>query len=440
MLEQADAELVRSDPDIPGLHLLLDPIAFARKVKELWPQLDLKRIEPTLLRYERSRWCIASFRLTTPDSTIRIYAKAHGNSDASLKLLEAKTRNYAAGDEGMTARILSDFGVIIYAFPNDQKLTSLTHILTEDSQYDLLRSLFPTRATWWSGTIEPLHYSPERYLVAALNVAGTPQAIIKLLVPEEYPATRENARQQLQHEQFKRPALIAHSDEYHALGFTYLPGMHLNKLFLADKERAGKGVERAGELLQQFHRQSLAEMSELDIKDRATEIEEIKQQIGLLTGLSSFLKAPATQLADILIEQLERYPEARTVTHGHFIDRHILIGNRHTALLDLDNTYIGDAHADIGFFIAHIERSVLRGRLTPQQARNYRQIFLQAYGDAPRERVELYTAVALFKMASHPFQYREAQWLEQINTLLKRARRIMVNIDENDSLAAALAF
>ncbi len=439
MLNQADAELVRHDPDIPGLHLLLDPIAFARKIKELWPQLTLKKIEPTLLRYQYGQWCVASFRLTTPDSTIRVYAKAHGN-DASLKLLEAKARSYAAGDEGMTARILSDFGVIIYAFPNDQKLTSLTHILTEDSQYDLLRSLFPTQATWWTGTIEPIHYSPERYLVATLKVDQKPQAIIKLLVPDNYHAAKESAQQQIENEHFKRPVLIGSSAEYHALGFTYLPGIHLNKIFAKDQSHADKGVERAGRLLNKFHQQSLADMSELSIKDRATEIDEIKQQAEALAGLSPFLKAPATQLADIMIEQLERYPEARTITHGHFIDRHILIANQHTALLDLDNTYIGDAHADIGFFIAHIERSVLRGKLNSQQAQNYRQLFLQAYGEAPRERVELYTAIGLFKMATHPFQYREVEWLHQINTLLKRARRIMININEKDSLAAALAF
>ncbi len=440
MLSQADAELVRTDPDIPGLHLLLDPIAFARKIKELWPQLSLKRIEPTLLRYERGQWCIASFRLTTPDSTIRIYAKAHGNGDASLKLLEAKTRSYAAGDEGMTARILSDFGVIIYAYPNDQLLTSLTHIFTEDSQYDLLRSLFPTQPTWWPGTIEPIHYSPERYLVATLKVNQQPQAIIKLVVPEHYLAAKDQAQHPIENGQFERPCLVSHSDEYHALGLTYLPGIQLNKIFTADKDLAAKGVERAGKLLKLFHQQSLAEMSELEIKDRATEMEDIKQQINLLSGLSPLLKSPATQLADILIEQLDRYPEARTVTHGHFIDRHILINNQQIALLDLDNTYIGDAHADLGFFIAHIERHVLRGKLTPQQAKHYRQTFLQAYGEAPRERVELYTAIALFKMATHPFQYREAEWLHQINTLLKRARRIMINIDKSDSLAAALAF
>ena len=442
MLSQADAELVRHDPTIPGLRLLLDPVAFARKVKELWPQLQLEKIEPQWLRYEAGQWCLASFRLTTPATTIRIYAKAY-NRDAGIKLMQAKTDNhYAAGDGGMSARILSDFGVIIYAFPNDGQLVALAHIRDPDRRYDLLRSLLPTQPGWWHGALELIRYRPEETLVARLNVAGQPRAIIKLLSPEDYLLTGEQPqyRQPPAQEGVATAELIGTSEEHHARAYTYLKGVHLNKLLNSDEQYADKGVERAAEALASLHRRSIADFSELTIKSRADEIEEIRTQASRLRHLSPHLKAPATQLADVLIEQLQRYPEARVLSHGHFIDRHILIGNQTTGIADLDQMYIGDANSDIGYFIAHLERHVLRGKLTASQAKKYKGTFLHAYGKTSPERVELYTAIGLFKMASNPFQHREAEWLQQISALLKRARRIMININENDLINAATAF
>ena len=442
MLSQADAELVRHDPAIPGLRLLLDPVAFARKVKELWPQLRLEKIEPRWLRYEAGQWCLASFRLTTATTTIRIYAKAYSR-DAGVKLMQAKTDNhYAAGDGGMSARILSDFGIIIYAFPNDGQLVALSHIRDPDRRYDLLRSLLPTQPDCWHGTLELIRYRPEEALLARLNVADQPRAIIKLLSPEHYLLSQEQPqyRQPPMQEGVVTAELIGTSDEHHARAYTYLKGVPLNKLLSGDARYADKGVERAAEALARLHRRSIADFSELAIKSRVDEIEEVRAQAARLRHLSPLLKAPATQLADVLIEQLQRHPEARTLSHGHFIDRHILIGNQTTGIADLDEIYIGDANSDIGYFIAHLERHVLRGKLTAAQAKKYRGIFLRAYGETPAERVELYTAIGLFKMASNPFQYREAEWLQQITALLKRARRIMINIDENDLLNAATAF
>ncbi len=437
MLSQADAELVRSDPEIPGLRLLLDPIAFARKVKELWPQLDLKKIEPTQVHYRRGEHCIASFRLSTGQSTIRIYAKAHGG-DAGLKLLEARAGHFAAGDEGMTARILSDFGVVIYAFPNDQRLLNLGRLWDPDHQYDLLRALFPSEPAWWHGTIEPLHYRPEHTLVASLSVDGIPRAVIRLLTEEAYTAVRERHSPLPEQDAFRAPRRLGHCDEFRALGYDFLPGARLNKLLEKQGKYGEKGVERAASVLRALHGQSLAELGDLPIVDRATEVERVQNRVRRLTELSPFLRAGATQLAELITDQLERLPETRTLTHGNFGDRQLLLGNHHTALLDMDHLYIGDAHADLGRFVAHLERMVLRGRLDAVTAADYRHRFLEHYGEVAEGRVELYGAIALLDLAANPFTYREAEWLHQIDAMLKRARRILVEVEQQ--APEALAF
>ncbi len=438
MLSDADAELVRNDPDIPGLRLLLDADAFGHKVAQHWPQLVLTRIEALQVRYERGRQCLAAFRLHTERSIIRVYAKAYHRDIAPMELLEAKAKRYAAGDEGMTVRILSDFGLVIYASPNDKALSMLIHTYDPDQLYDLLRSIFPLQPTWWNGQLKTIGYSPERCLVTTLVAQNSSRAIIKFYATETYHELIDRNQSLCAITGIGLPNILGHSHEYHAIGFEWLPGMLLNKVMMREDKNSLIALRMTGKALARFHQEANGKVEQ--ILDHDSHTSTLQQQAEQLSSLSDYLRAPANELAKILSERLHQEEVISNVIHGSFHYRHALVSKNGISILDLDTLALGDPASDLGHFIAQLERNSLRGILSPEHTKQFSLAFLKGYGETNMTRVELYTAIALFKLAANPFVYREEQWLSHTQAMIQQSRRILTKLPTRCTNSAANAF
>jgi len=433
MLSDSDAELVRNDPDIPGLRLLLDADAFGKKVAQHWPQLQLTRIEALQVRYEKSQQCLAAFRLYSKDTVIRVYAKAYHRDIAPMELLNAKAKRYAAGDEGMTVRILSDFGLVIYASPNDKILSKLIHTYDPDQLYDLLRTIFPLQPTWWNGHLETIGYSPERCCVAKLVAQNKAQAIIKFYAPDIYNDLIEHNQGLCSITGIGMPNILGYSHEYHAIGFEWLPGVLLNKVMMREDKNSLIALRMTGKTLARFHQEANGKVEQ--ILDHNSHTSTLQQQAKQLSQLSDYLSAPAHELAQILSERLHQEEAISKVIHGSFHYRHALVSKRGISILDLDTLALGDPTSDLGHFIAQLERNSLRGMLSPERTKHFTAAFLKGYGETNIARVELYTAIALFKLAANPFIYREEQWLSHTQAMIQQSRRKLTALPQRSTNA-----
>ena len=102
MLSAADAKVVRRDPRIPALPLLLDNDAFVETLAGLYPGTAITALEARYLRYKPGMSCLAGYRATTPAGTLEIYARAHnpaGMVEHQIRIL-AEGRTEARDRQG----------------------------------------------------------------------------------------------------------------------------------------------------------------------------------------------------------------------------------------------------------------------------------------------------------------------------------------------------
>lgn len=442
MLNQADIALANNEKNIPGLKLLLNPIGFATQIKQQWPQLELKKIEPISIRYQPGQQCVATFKLSTASSIIRLYAIAHKKGTVA-NLKGAATKRYVSGDDGLSARILSEEDVVVYAYPNDRQFKILSQLVCADFQYDFLRSLFPRQPQLWSGKIEVIRYTPEHRLTCRVSLNGQAQASLKFYPSEEYEYIKDQSEElAAQTDEHYSPRLIAQNEQYHVLAYEWLNGTPLTQFLTQETPHSATAVERAAQALKQLHNQSI--LGIYGLRSREYEIETIEAQADKLTQLNPGLETLATELVHTLKEQLENYPETRAVTHGQFIGKHILISNTDTHIIDQDELSIGDSNADLGSFIAQLEREALKEKIQEERVNQLKTIFLQTYGKkAHHQRVEIYTAMSLFMQADEPFSERHPQWLEQSTKILQQATDIITRANtsiEDETPTAVQAF
>ncbi len=116
MLSIENANLVKRDPHIPGLGLLLDPDAFVETIRPYIKEKGFLKATVTYIRYKPSTNCLVAYKLNIAGKTIYIYAKAHG-SNAVIKLKKASERRSVPGPFGTGITFFDDIGIIVYVFP-----------------------------------------------------------------------------------------------------------------------------------------------------------------------------------------------------------------------------------------------------------------------------------------------------------------------------------
>src|SRR5258708_7929615 len=126
MLSAADAELVRIDPDLPGLGTVLDPEAFVARLRQSLPKLDLEAARLTYLKYRPSSRCVVGYRIQgvqgwEMDVSATTYPCGRGE-----KLARARERVREAGARGIGTLVLEDCASVVNVFPRDRKLPALS--------------------------------------------------------------------------------------------------------------------------------------------------------------------------------------------------------------------------------------------------------------------------------------------------------------------------
>ena len=438
MMNPHDRALFLRDPALPGLRDLLDPDAFTRLLRKTWPDLPEGPVKPRYLRYKPGTNCLAAFELEASGETIPIHAKTHRTSDR-VKFTHAESRPRAMSPYGKGRAILSRRGIVISLYPNDGKLKDLYTLATDVCRIRLLERLFPDHADVSRYRLSRLRYKPERRLVLRVHRPDTVDAVIKFFTRSAYPDTKRQAQIFGACSAFQPAPVIAHSDRHRLLAFPWMPGR-----LLSDDITGGvastQSLQQVGAALAALHAQPGAG---LICCDRDMDLARCRAMAHSLEWLDESLSKTAGAVLRRLETALAGTAPLLSPIHGDFYAKQILVDASRTSILDFDRSRLADPSTDVGTFIAHLERDHLRGRIDRAMMERSRDAFLAGYRYANRPMSEpqaaLHTAAALFELSLHPFRFREPDWPDRIDALLRRCMELLAEADGAASYAPHVA-
>jgi tRNA A-37 threonylcarbamoyl transferase component Bud32 len=433
MLSRADADVIGRDSVLPGLRTVLDPDEFAAVLGRQVPELAAAAPRIGYVRYKPGMSCLVGFHLAG-SSTIPFVSAAAFHADARAKLAKAQAR------PGRFVRVKQS--LVITLFPHDDKLTALARLEDPERRPRLLTKLMPDRPEHWAAAVELIRYKPDRRYVAKLTIDKIPRALIKLYAPSGFDAAYRNARR-FSAESYHRPALIGISGRRRALVWNWMPGQPLTDL-IQKIQVPLSSVGSAGAALAELHAQRSDDIPQ---RSRQTEAASLVPVGEWLAHIHPKIAVQTRRLAQQLTNRIEQLPPQSRPLHGDFYANQVLVDGSRVAIIDFDEAFAGDPAHDVGTFLAHLESNALRQHLAADRVLPVSEAFLNGYRDAARhritnDRVALYTAAGLFRLAAHPFRARESHWPERTAALLARSERLLgcvagrvtVRVDETTGL------
>jgi len=424
VLSKIENDLVRRDTAVPGLATVLDPDAFVAALHRAAPKADLCAAHITYARYKPQSFCRATYQLDIAGAELDLDVRACRPDDLA-EWIETGKSPHVVGPLGAGRIVLEDCAVLVTAFPNDLKLPALQLLADAAKRKLLLHELLPDFPSLWQGELRCLRYRPERRYVAELSAADGTHALLKAYTDRAYVRAKSNAQAFASRGLLRVARLLGWSDHHRLLAFEWLPGTLLMELCLAP-ELDGDAMTATGAALAALHEQDSAELSpwtrEAEIKD----LRELAEEIGFICPQ---LTKRANRLAQQFAKELSCAPAMHCALHGDFSANQVLVSDETVAIIDLDWACHGDPADDLGNFLAQTERKSLRGELSRERGERLKESLLKGYAlgacGALPERIELYTAVEVFRRTRFPFRAREQDWPELTEALLERAEGII---------------
>ncbi|MGH7676765.1 MAG: phosphotransferase family protein, partial [Gemmatimonadales bacterium] len=354
MLLAPEADLVRRDDALPALATVLDPEAFVGALRPSLTTADVREASIRYLRYKPGTSCLVAYQLVVgaaPMEPVVAYAKAH-RLDATEKLRKARRSGGA---------VLEDRALVISLFPNDDQLDAIRPLANADARPRLLRRLLSRQPALWAGTVRTLRYKPERRYVAQLQAPDGTRALLKVHSRDRYRRAARSAKVFGSGTSVRIPRRLGRSARYRTVVLEWLPGRPLDEALTSGAAGAGAMATVGAALAELHHRRPPPEgLPILDRNAEAVGLIALGADIGFVCPE---LARPARRLAGWLAARLVATPDACRATHGDFYAGQVLLDGDGVTVFDLDRAALGDPTADLGMFIAHLERDALRGAL-----------------------------------------------------------------------------
>lgn len=421
MLSPADSSLIHRDTELSGLTVLFDPNAFATALQPYLPEVDLSAVRSTYVRYKKGTNCIVAYELDVTKTKLQVYAKAF--SANSYKKLQKFKRLDTPGELGVGCIILEDYGIAVCFFPNDKDLEQLPRLTQQNSRQQLLQELLPTSVDLQQATLSNVRYKPERRYVGLCTLGGS-QVVLKAYTKEDYPQAKANAQSFVSRGILEIAPNIGYSDRNRLLAFNWIHQLPLNAA-IAQPNFNDTSAILTGAALAEVHAQNPANLNVLNRNAEAQSLLAIGADLSFVCPQIAHL---TQKLAKQLAERLLALPQLSVPIHGDFNAEQVLLGQDTVTFLDFDRAVRSDPAADLGSFIARIEHDKLRGNLSLNHLEKIKEALLQGYHavlpDCQCDRIELYTAIGLFRLASEPFRYRESCWDTKTAAILQRAETL----------------
>lgn len=424
MLSLPDAILAQREPNLPGIATLLDPDAFLATLRHALPHLDLRGGQNTYVRYKPGTSLLATYQVQLAAAPIWFYAIAYGEGEIE-KVRKAALAQDVHTPIGPGCLTLEELFLVIYAFPNDRKLTTLHDLAHTQKRVRLLQKLAADRPTLWQGQWTDLRYKPERRYV--VRVQGRDQrALLKFYTAADYANACRSAKVFRSDGPLQIATRLGRSQTKQAMLIEWLPGQPLD----AALQQGGltlHALNAVGEALARLHAQKPTGLIHYT---RAMEASHTRIAADALAAICPALTRQAAALADRLTEQFHQLDFSTCAIHADFsADQVLLTNDGGVAILDLDNAGNGDPMADLGAFAAQLELDALFGLLpSAHMAAALDAIQIGYQNAAPchfdPERLRTHTAARLLRLAVEPFRQRRPDWHTLAAAILQRAEEL----------------
>lgn len=424
MLSESYETILRRDPNLPGLATLLDPEAFKDALCCGLPGLALESATLVYARYKPPKEYLIGYRLTVNGEPVDIYAKTYPQDSASGKLLKARRNPGVPGPLGTGRLTLDEIATVVSVYPNDDKISTLSLLVDKRNQAQVLRDLLPKRPDLWQGTLHLLKYKPERRAVLRLDCSGEPHAVVKLYKSSGYETARRVSQRFNSCGALRVAPVVGQSDQHQALSFGWLPGRLLGTAMKEPGFSAGE-LKPVGAALAELHAQ---DGNGLPRQTGADIAKDLLAWADTLKILAPDIAARAHALAYRLAARVADNAVCDRPIHGDFYAQQVLIDGDQAAIIDYDQAKQGDPAADLGLFIANMERNVINGRLMAGQVGALKEGLLEGYARVSGKPIvpylNIYVAALLLRQAGYFFSHRSPEWPQLIEMMVARAEAI----------------
>lgn len=419
MLSNAEAALVSRESVLPNLHYLLDETLFRALLQQALPGQCIDAVRREYIRYKPGMNCLVKYAVRSDAGPLACYAKLYG-TDAEIKLKKAFERPTYEPLPGFGRLVLQKEQMLICAYPNDDKLKYLRRLLKPKLCSSILKSAIGKDAA--SGaTFSSLQYKPERRYVSHVVSPNGLNAALKMYTRKAYGAALRNAQYAYQHQPSLFPPVIGYADQYQVLLLAWLPGQNLSYQLDAGQVTTAQ-MRAVGRALAQLH----AVPPHIDLAFRGVNF--WRSKLFQVAKMLDFLLSPQTklhQLVDSISTALDTLSPKICVVHNDFYAKQVLCQQDSISIVDTDDLGLGFSAWDLGLFIGRLERDVILGRLTIEQANMVANALCAGYEDAGNDidhvAVKLFTSIALITLLHYPFRSCLPDWPAKIKALIDEA-------------------
>jgi len=418
------APLIARDPELPGLAVLLDDERVRAAAAEAFPDLSLRSARRTYTRYKHATNCLCLFEVERADGERELLTGKTFSAATSHKR-EKVLRTIRAGNRHAA---LAEPALEFTRLPFDPKLPSLQPLFDPATRPALLEDVFPDDPARHRSEVELLAYKPERRAVTRLVDERGREVSLKVHSERRHEESSRKLIRFVSRGDLRLPRRVASSS-----GHGIVVGEWLEGDLLADALTAGHvdadALERVGAALGALQDQDPQHLELTWPQQRAAATLAMAEA---LRRLDPDLGDRAAPIARHLAARLEAEPVDAVPIHGDFYAKQVLLTPDSVSFIDLDAAARGGAYDDVGSFLAHLDREVVRGHLTREQAGVAGESLLaglgRGTGQLPAGGPALRHAAALFGLLGDPFRRNEPSWIERTHALL----------DQVEQLAAAL--
>lgn len=391
MLSVPDAALVRNDPGIPDLRIVLDPDALAALVGAV--------VTPDYVRYKPGTSCLTGFRVEQGTAVRYAHAIAYAPSRAA------------------------SLNITVRCFPEDRRLRVLERLFDPSRRSRLVRKLLPRVGTFEVESLDTLAYKPERRYVGVL-AGEAKRAVLKLYGPGAA-AERGVHRGLFSRNGLRVARCIGRSRRHRVLAFEWLGGERFVSVIARDAVAARVAAADVGRALAELHTQL-----------RSADVSYAPQYHDFLAAVARDVAAlhpgcadRARRVTGAAARALQDQAADVQPIHGDFYAKQVLVGDEAAAILDLDQAGWGDPALDVANFIAHLEYEAITRALPSAPRNSVAEALVACYeetaGRAISARLPVAVAVNLLRLATWPFRTRAHKWDESIAAVLDRADMLL---------------
>jgi hypothetical protein len=467
MTKDANASLDALDPgalerELPGITTALDRSSMSGYIQAaligLHGPYQLRRCslvsailldDCAVLRYELGLTDSAG-RSTAVLVTGRVFpdaARAEAYAIQRLSPLAAQVRGRAeVAPLATPVAVVRELGMALYAYPIDGELPTLAAATDASVAGPAIEQLLSANGrpglSIQGCRAEPIHYNRRHRCMLRyhLDLVGEPGVAVYGKVTSDdsgkrIPRIVEELATTFSGAGVAVPECLGWREDLQLVAFTEIPGVpRVAQLLKArlrgetPKEETGleDAVDVCGRIAAALHTSGLTLGQ---TRPMETELARLRANLKPMLRLSAVLGKQLSDWLDVIERRAASIPAADLCQcHGDFSYTQLIFDGSDAGLVDFDNFCRAEPALDLGQFLAYLryagtkargDSSSEHGRLTEDLAARFASSYVSA-GGAPEalDRVSLYEATNLVRMAEHAWQNLKSRRLNQIVSLL----------------------